>query len=90
MGNVYDTSARAQRQRIEAWLREHGSIDTLTARRELDVLIPAARIHELRHRHGLRIDLVWIDRPTDCGKTHRVGKYVLQVGYNPWRSRKSH
>ncbi|MBK9161253.1 MAG: helix-turn-helix domain-containing protein [Nitrosomonadales bacterium] len=61
------------------WLQEHGNIDTLTARSELDILCPAARVLELRRR-GYPIDTVWIERPTDCGKLHRVALYVLQSG----------
>jgi hypothetical protein len=72
-------SAHSQRQRLLQWLREYGSIDTITARRELDVMHPAARIQELKKR-GYLIDTVWIDRPTDCGKLHRVALYVLQPG----------
>ena len=68
----------AQRLRLLDYLHRFGAISTLTARRDLDVLQPAARIHELRHRYGLQIDLVWTDEPTECGKVHRVGMYVLQ------------
>jgi hypothetical protein len=32
---------------------------------------------ELRRR-GYLIDTVWIERPTDCGKLHRVALYVLR------------
>jgi len=71
-------SLEAQRQRLKAWLQVHGIISTLTARRELDILAPAARVHELRHRFGLLIDLVWIKEPTDCGRLHRVGLYVYR------------
>lgn len=71
-------SAHAQRQRLLAWLWQHGQIDTITARRELDILGVAPRIHELRHRFGLSIETVWIDRPTDCSKLHRVALYVLK------------
>ncbi len=49
----------------------------IEARRDLDILSPAARVLELR-RKGYRIDTVWIKQPTDCGKLHRVAKYVLQ------------
>lgn len=68
----------AQRQRLMDWLRAHGMIGTLAARRDLDILAPAARVHELRHRYGLEIDLIWVNEPTDCGRVHRVGQYVLR------------
>jgi hypothetical protein len=70
-------SAHSQRQKLLQWLREHGVIDTITARRELDVMHPAARIMELKKR-GHKIDTVWVERHTDCGKVHRVALYVLQ------------
>lgn len=69
-------SSAAQRQRLLEWLRLHGSIDTITARRELDILGVAQRIIELRKKY--RIDTVPIKQPTDCGKLHRVALYVLK------------
>lgn len=75
----HSNSAHAQRQRLLAWLRQHGQIDTITARRELDCLMPAARVLELRRR-GFEIATVWIERATDCGKLHRVALYVLKPG----------
>ena len=69
-------SAHAQRQRLLERLRV-SPIDTVTARHELDILCPAARVLELRRRKQ-RIETVWIDRQTDCGKVHRVALYVLQ------------
>lgn len=76
---VHSNSTQAQRQRLLAWFSVHGLISTLTARSDLDILAPAARVHELRHKFGLEIDLVWVKEPTDCGKLHRVGLYVLRV-----------
>lgn len=71
-------SAQAQRQRLHEWLQVHGRIDTLAARRDLDILMPAARVWELKHRFGKLISKVWVDRQTDCGKVHRVAMYVLE------------
>ena len=71
-------SAHAQRQRLLESLKI-SPIDTVTARHELDILCPAARVLELRRR-GHNIETVWIDRPTDCGKVHRVALYVLKAG----------
>jgi hypothetical protein len=48
------TKASSQRQRILDHLRNHGPLTTLAARRELDVMHPAARVQELRAR-GYRI-----------------------------------
>jgi len=71
-------STEAQRKRLIDWLRIHGQIDTITARRELDIMMPGARIHELRHKLGHAIDTLRIKQPTDCGKLHTVGLYVLK------------
>ena len=73
----HSNSTEAQRKRLLDYLKAYGSIDTITARRELDILMPAARLHELRHRFGHRIDTVRTKQPTDCGKLHTVAKYVL-------------
>ena len=72
-------SLESQRQRLIDWLRVHGMIDTITARRDLDIMMPAARVHELRHRHGHQIDLLWVQQSTACGRQHRVGMYVLRT-----------
>ena len=71
-------STEAQRKRLINWLHTHGQIDTITARRELDILCPAARVLELRKR-GYQIETVWTERPTDNGKLHRVAMYVLKI-----------
>jgi Helix-turn-helix domain len=69
-------SAHAQRQRLLERLKI-APVDTVTARRELDILCPAARVLELRRR-DYRIEAIWIDCKTDCGKVHRVALYILQ------------
>lgn len=75
---VHSNSSQAQRQRLLTWLRTHGRIDTITARRELDILGVAPRIFELRHRFGHAIDTVWTKQPTELeGKLHRVALYVF-------------
>jgi hypothetical protein len=71
-------SVAAQRNRIMDFLRKR-PLDTLTARKELDVMHPAARVMELRKR-GIGIITIKIDRASDCGKIHRVACYVLEVG----------
>lgn len=70
-----DDSAHSQRLRLLERLRV-APVDTITARRELDVMHPAARIQELKQR-GNKIDTVRVGRPTDCGKVHSVALYVL-------------
>lgn len=68
--------AHAQRQRLLAQLNI-APVDTLTARYDLDILCPAARVLELRRR-GYRIETTWVKRRTDCGREHRVALYVFR------------
>ncbi len=70
-------SRRAQQQRLLDYLRKHGSIDTVTARRELDTMMPAARIFELRHEQGYDIVSHRVRRETDYGRTHSIALYTL-------------
>lgn len=69
-------SASSQRARILNYLRTKGSMTTLQARHYLDVMHPAARCQELRHK-GHPIETTWIDDVTPEGNLHRVGKYIL-------------
>lgn len=73
-----ENTAIAQRKRILEYPHIQ-PLDTLTARKELDVMHPAARVMELR-KQGVGIKTVKIDRPSDCGKIHTVACYVLEVG----------
>ena len=73
-----DDSAHSQRLRLLERLKV-APVDTITARRELDVMHPAARIMELKRRGNL-IDTVRVGRPSDCGKVHSVALYVLLPG----------
>ncbi|PSJ18337.1 helix-turn-helix domain-containing protein [Nitrosomonas supralitoralis] len=72
---MVENTAKAQRMRILAYLHTK-PLDTLAARKELDVMHPAARVMELR-KGGIGINTIWIDRPSDCGKIHRIACYVL-------------
>lgn len=76
--SIPENTAIAQRRRILDFLRIH-PLDTLTARKELDVMHPAARVMELR-KQGIGIITTKIDRPSDCGKIHKVACYILEVG----------
>lgn len=71
-------TAQAQRARLLDALRT-GPVTTLEARRQLDIMAPAARVMELRGL-GHQITTVWTLQPTDCGKLHRVAMYVLTGG----------
>lgn len=68
-------STASQRQRLLQALRQR-SLSTLDARRELDVMHPAARVMELREA-GENIITHWSQEPTECGEVHRVARYVL-------------
>ncbi len=73
-------STAAQCNRLEEALRKYHSVSTIYARGELDILMPAARIFELRHKRGLNILTNWKTEPTACGKDHRVAEYILLSG----------
>ncbi len=75
-GDHNDNSAHTQRLRLLAAFETRQSITTIEARRELDILMPAARVFELRAR-GFDIETFWIDDMTECGRKHRVARYVL-------------
>lgn len=75
-----DQSAAAQRSRLLAYLLQRLSITTLEARSQLDILMPAARVHELRHRFGHDIQTVRVLQETDAGNLHSVARYVLAAG----------
>lgn len=68
--------AAAQRGRALDALRIEPK-DTIQLRRDYDILSPAARIWELKHRFGFEITKLMVRRHTECGKLHRVALYVL-------------
>lgn len=76
-----DLSASAQRARLLDALR-CAPITTLEARRNLDILMPAARVRELR-LEGYRIETIRIHQETDSGKPHNVARYVLAKEARP-------
>jgi len=71
---LYSTDNNQQRERILAWLKT-APLTTLQARKELDVLHPAARVMELRIR-GHNIVTHWTISDTGKAK-HRIASYVL-------------
>lgn len=75
---TYCSSASAQRARLLAALRQ-GPVSTIKARHELDILAPAPRVHELRHREGIKIITHWRKESTPEGFVHRVAEYVLMA-----------
>ena len=73
-----NNTSNNQRLRLLDYLNTHGTITTLQARRELDILAPAARIFELRHNYGYRINKVDIADYTEAKRKHTgIAKYVL-------------
>ncbi|MGD9109068.1 MAG: helix-turn-helix domain-containing protein [Gammaproteobacteria bacterium] len=79
--NLNDTTLPAQRKRLLEWLREK-PITTIEARERLNILMPAARIFELRKNYGLNIITHWTQDRTSQGKPHRVARYALMPDKN--------
>ncbi|WP_080409197.1 helix-turn-helix domain-containing protein [Burkholderia ubonensis] len=69
-------SADDQRARLLAALRD-GPISTIEARHNLDVMMPAARVFELRAA-GHTITTTRVYRATSSGREHSVALYALQ------------
>ncbi len=76
---VDDNIIISQQQRLLNWLREK-SITTIQARHELNILMPGARVYDLRHKFGHNIQTVWVEDCTPEGKKHRVARYFLKSG----------
>ncbi len=77
----YSNSTAAQRQRLLQELR-HGSVSTIQARRDLDIMMPGARIFELKHKEGYDIQTVLVEEETEAGNLHRVARYILKSATN--------
>lgn len=77
--SLHDTATSAQRIRLLAALKQ-SAIDTITARRKLNIMHPAMRVKELRDQ-GHPIVTIRVDRRDDEGRWHRkVAHYVLRSG----------
>lgn len=75
--SILGNSAADQRHRLHAAIQERGSISTIEARKpDLDIMHPAARIMELR-KAGVSIETIRVSVPTEAGKMHSVGRYIL-------------
>lgn len=77
---ILESDSGSQRNRIMKRLRK-GAASTLQLRREDDVLMPAARIYELRHFYNYNIQSIWTNEATESGIVHRVCKYILKRGF---------
>ena len=72
-----ENSLPAQRRCLLDWMRSSGPIDTLTARRDLNILMPASRIKELKNQgytfHTRRITIT-----DEQGRSHsNIAQYTL-------------
>ena len=74
-GHPIANDSAAQRKLLYSALLK-GPVTTLEARRDHDVMHPAARIQELRER-GFNIITHWESQETQPGRVHRVACYVL-------------
>lgn len=76
---LHDTSGSAQRTRLLAYLRQHGSINTFEAIRLLNIVRPGARISELRAK-GYNIATHLGTLKDDQGREHQgVATYYLSA-----------
>lgn len=80
----HGNSVSAQRQCVIDALRESvNGLTTIELREQYDVMMPAARVHELRWMFGFNIARI-SDHDTNAqGKRHCVARYVLLTG--KWR-----
>ncbi|MFT3818298.1 MAG: helix-turn-helix domain-containing protein [Rubrivivax sp.] len=74
-----DSSASTQRACLLEALQALGHVTTFEASRFLDLYDPRARKMELV-RAGHRILTAWRAVPTESGKCHRIGVYMLAKG----------
>lgn len=74
-GKFNDNSAHSQCMRLLHALREK-PITTIEARRDLDILMPAARVFDLK-ADGHCIHTVWTSGITVNNRKHRIASYVL-------------
>ncbi|WP_288657845.1 MULTISPECIES: helix-turn-helix domain-containing protein [Pseudomonas] len=76
---IHDTSTNAQRTRLLSCLQA-GPVDTISARRDLNIMMPAARIKELREAgHPIRTQRITLT--DDQGRTHHgIALYYLGTG----------
>lgn len=77
-------SLAAQRQCVIDALRESvNGLTTIELREQFDVMMPAARVHELRWQFGFNIEKGWTHDTNAQGNRHSVARYVLLPG--KWR-----
>ena len=74
--DMSNNSTKAQRARLLAYLRLHGSITTAHAREHLNIYDPRVRKCELV-KQGYNIVKTWVTAVTAQGYVHKVGLYTL-------------
>lgn len=82
----YDgNSTTAQRHRLIEALRAIGSngLTTIQIREQLDIMMPAARVHELRWKLGYNIQEIRDHDENAQGNRHTCSRYVLMAGRWP-------
>jgi hypothetical protein len=78
-------SLAAQRQCVITALRDMcEGLTTIELREKYDVMMPAARVHELRWMFGFNIARMWTHDINAQGNRHSVARYVLLPG--KWRA----
>ena len=70
-------SSKAQQARLGKAFTTLGNINTLEARKCLEVLHPSGRIKELKAQ-GWDIEKVWVYVVGECGLKHRIANYFLK------------
>jgi hypothetical protein len=73
---ILSTRIADQCGRLHEHLREHKSITTVEARRDLDIMMPAARIFDLK-ASGANIQTFMETAETKPGHPHKIARYVL-------------
>lgn len=69
-----------QRVELHNYLKTHSSATTTDIRHKLDILAPAPRIFELRHKQNLNIVTTWDVAYNPGGTHHKVARYTLMSG----------
>jgi hypothetical protein len=81
----HNNSLAAQRQCVIDALRSSpNGLTTIELRERFDVMMPAARVHELRWMFGCNIARIWDHDTNAQGNRHIVARYVLFPG--KWRA----
>ena len=72
-----DNTEHSQSWLMLAAFETKHAMTTIEARRELDILMPGARVFELRAM-GHDIATVWTQGVTEYGRKHRIARYVFR------------